>query len=364
MMWCLRNLHGLTTGIVGGVGAVVLFAAVWLMAVGATTIAAIGVLDAIVIGLGAVLSALVAVAGTLLAADMRADRDCARAWQSLHDPIAWTIEQPAEVDAIHGWHNAYATRPQDERLQAILRVHHQATPLVATGAAKFGGDTSADNCASIARASSNVLTAISVIGSTIEQDQSVHQTEKTEHVENRPGFVLIANTTSVEKRTVDALNGRVHRMHRSMRNMPKVHRVANAERWWSAHDVSAESLPWSVAFRRAADVIVLADRGGRNHPPRPPDHSIDATAPAQPACRGPPYHANAGRSPPPQRAFGGRHRPKIDAATELDALLVVDNLGDTVPVGAAELSVIETFLDDVLRDVLTTLDSGQDDSTT
>ena len=35
----------------------------------------------------------VAVAGALLATDMRADRDYARVWQSLGNPAAWTIEQ-------------------------------------------------------------------------------------------------------------------------------------------------------------------------------------------------------------------------------------------------------------------------------
>ena len=39
---------------------------------------------------------------------------------------------------------------------------------------------------------------------------------------------------------------------------------------------------------------------------------------------------------------------------------MIDNLGDRVPVGAAELEVVETYLDDVLRDLLATVASGQD----
>jgi hypothetical protein len=39
---------------------------------------------------------------------------------------------------------------------------------------------------------------------------------------------------------------------------------------------------------------------------------------------------------------------------------VVDNLGDNVPVGAAELEVVEAYLDDVLRDLLATVAADRD----
>ena len=40
---------------------------------------------------------------------------------------------------------------------------------------------------------------------------------------------------------------------------------------------------------------------------------------------------------------------------------MVDNLPDRVPVSAAELDAIETYLDDVLREVLGRDSGGQDD---
>jgi hypothetical protein len=360
-MRCLRNPCTMTASIVSAVGVV---AVVGFVADGTLAIPAVGVLDAVVIGISSVCSALVAVAGILLAADMRADRDGAHAWQSFGDPVRWTIEQSVDANTTHGSHHAYAAGPQDERLRAILRAHRLAMPLVATGEAKANTSACVDNSATITRASTNADPTNSIAGSTIDQDYSVRQIAKTEHAEIRPELVLIATTDKVEKCGVDTTIGLMRREYRPVRSASKLRRVANVEQWWSAQVVGAELWPRTVPFRHAADVIVLADRGGRNHSPNLPDHSIDATAQAQPACRGPPCHANAGRSSSTQGTFGRRLRPKVDAATESDALIVVDNLGETVPVGAAELSVIETFLDGVLRDVLSTVDSSQDDSTT
>ncbi len=53
------------------------------------------------------------------------------------------------------------------------------------------------------------------------------------------------------------------------------------------------------------------------------------------------------------RMSGRRPRgPRCDASMTPGVPAVVDNLPDRVPVGSAELDAIETYLDDVLRDVL------------
>jgi hypothetical protein len=359
-MRCLRSPNNLTTGIIGGVGAIVLVAAIWLVADGAAGVAAVELADAVLVGLGTVLSALVAAAGILFAADIRADRDSARAWQSVHDPVAWTIEQPVEADATLGWHSAYATGPQDERLQAILKMHRFTTLMTTLAARRVVTAVSSASKSAEEPASASIDTEISI--STRNLDSETIETIET--TVRQHGLALVVNDATLKERNMRAMRGRPPRLVRSMGAVPKVRRIANSERWWSAHVVGAELASWSVAFKRAANVIVLADRNGRNHPPSPPDQSIDATALAQPACRGPPSGATIGRLSSTQSPFGRRHRAKVDAASELDALVVVDNLGDRVPVGAAELSVIETFLDDVLRDVLTGVGSGLDDSTT
>ena len=61
-----------------------------------------------------------------------------------------------------------------------------------------------------------------------------------------------------------------------------------------------------------------------------------------------------------KEAIGKRHQPQADASTAPVDPVVIDNLGDRVPVGAAELEVVETYLDDVLRELLATVAAGQD----
>ncbi|NJO32156.1 MAG: hypothetical protein HC869_02565 [Rhodospirillales bacterium] len=70
-----------------------------------------------------------------------------------------------------------------------------------------------------------------------------------------------------------------------------------------------------------------------------PDAVVDGDE--LPTCRGPPT-ADAGRP----------HATKTVPDGRSASLVVRDNLGDQVPVCAAELHVIETYLDEVLRDML------------
>lgn len=53
------------------------------------------------------------------------------------------------------------------------------------------------------------------------------------------------------------------------------------------------------------------------------------------------------------RMLGQRpQRSRCASSTTPGVVVVVDNLPDDVPVSAAELDVIETYLDDALREVL------------
>ena len=260
-MWCLRSPFRLTAGIVGGGSAVVLIAAVGLIADGAAAVAAVELANAVVIGLGAVLSALMVVAGFLLAADMRADRDSARTWQSLGNSATWTIEQPVGENTTHSWHRAYAAGPQGQHVQAILRAHRFATPTTTQHDSAVGAGTFADIKTNEARGTASIDTVISVAGSN-------HDAEMVKTAVRQRGLALVANSATVTERDARAMRGRPPRLVRSMSAVPNVRRVANTERWWTTQVVGAELAPWSVAFRCAADVIVLADRGSRNHPPR------------------------------------------------------------------------------------------------
>jgi hypothetical protein len=98
-------------------------------------------------------------------------------------------------------------------------------------------------------------------------------------------------------------------------------------------------------------VIVL----GSNHgdPPAPAEACIESdpsTSGEPPSCRGPPVlkQRRSGRGP---AITVGRTAPAPKASPAGD-LVVLDDLGQPVPVCAAEVKVIETYLGDLLEELL------------
>ena len=119
--------------------------------------------------------------------------------------------------------------------------------------------------------------------------------------------------------------------------------------------------------RHSADIVVLgSDRGDRDQRDFPGPSTCDDTVKSgePPSCRGPP--SADGKRPRPtetlpveRSAKGSCKVPAVGALRPADPI-VRDNFGHQLPVSAAELIVIETYLDDVLRDLLATVGSGQD----
>lgn len=87
---------------------------------------------------------------------------------------------------------------------------------------------------------------------------------------------------------------------------------------------------------------------------RSQDSATDGTTTEQPACRGPPR--NSGKV-----ALRKKHWPPTKASSEM---VVVDDLGERVPISAAELDVIEAYLDHVVRDLLERHRGDKDPGTT
>jgi hypothetical protein len=146
--------------------------------------------------------------------------------------------------------------------------------------------------------------------------------------------------------------------------------VANGDAWseWLARDRCI--LTSAPPHRHIADIVFLSrDRGDRDRSDFPGPSICDGTVKSDepPSCRGPP---SADWQPPgpsetvpvERSAEGSRKVPAVGALRPADPV-VRDNLGHQVPVCAAELDVIETYLEQVLREVLATVDSGQDSQT-
>ncbi|MBN9278574.1 MAG: hypothetical protein J0I57_13255, partial [Hyphomicrobium sp.] len=106
----------------------------------------------------------------------------------------------------------------------------------------------------------------------------------------------------------------------------RVRLVANGDTW---------PAPIPLRVDKAADIIVLSDRQ-REPAPGLPEASVatnGAETTAQPTCRGPP-------------------RSRVRRAAVLPDPVVGDNFGPRLPIGRAELDVLETYLERELRELL------------
>ena len=318
-------------GVMTGLGAALWSGAIAPLAgVIAASWGALTFVHALAVALTAALALLVTAAGALLAADWRADVQCCQAWAQIN--IA-----PAELSLSV----AAVTRGDlDPRYQpavdneALRRVFHarrfapQAPMLCSTKKVS----------ASTATASPGDLT-----------DQAARAVLRT---------IPAAATIVVGS----------HRKARSVgRAAARARLVANVSAWrgWPG----AESILWPAAPQHTADIIVLGSRQDDQARPLPAVSAGNdiSSSTEPPSCRGPPqagYRSCAVGTAPaklsPERAplvLGAGKWPAADP-------MVRDNLGDQVPVCAAELDVIETYLDQVLRDLLTSPTAGSEQEQT
>src|SRR5215472_6774265 len=133
--------------------------------------------------------------------------------------------------------------------------------------------------------------------------------------------------------------------------------VANGGTWSDCLACDRRSLPPSPLDERVADIIVLT--GDRSeHRERDHDHSSKniAQAAAPPNCRAPPTSGGQRSHPnqtlPSERTDEGSRKVPTAGVPRTADPVARDDLARKVPVCAAELDVIETFLDRALRDLL------------
>jgi hypothetical protein len=356
-MWYLRISHLITASAASAVVTVLCVAGVSRVAGWPTVAAAVGFFEVGVFALCSVLSALVAVAGVLLVTDMRDENAQAHAWQYLSRIPSVITEIPADVVAITPWPCAYTTEPHSEDLRTIFLTYRLALPFAEPGEVADAAKVAPIAANTIEREPPTAACVNSVARAALTHDSRVRET-KTIAIGNQIRFAMVASKSNVNAESI-----RIQHLCRSVRVEPRLRRVANAGSWSSSHDQVMLASSWTACSKRSADVIVLAERCDRTNSQNNADQLGNATAPTQPACRGPPSGSADMSSAPKQGAFSNRQRPKIDVSMEPDALTVVDNLGDHVQVGVAELNVIETYLDDVLRDVFASIDAVHDDTT-
>ncbi len=339
-------------------GAVAGFAsALWLNVVGpfAGLAAAWGALvfvNALVVAVVAVLAVLVTTAATLLAADWRADAASRQAWAQV-DIAAVELCLPA--GSVAPW---------------------QIDPrYLATDGEPLRSVVSADRFTSLApepqavRCSTRVVVASSGSIPPVEPESAPTSSRTTSTV--AASDVALIDPTY--RRAATASLGQEPFIVASSRALPQVSRarpavttarlVANGGAWSDWLGCERGILTHPPSSGSIADIITLSgdrgDRGDRDRRERVPDPCTGGSIVGSvepPNCRGPP--SVAGRRP------GGRETPpaklSVDGASPVQTAntrptsdpLVVDDLDHPVPICAAELDVIETYLGRPLQDLL------------
>ena len=258
----------------------------------------------------------------------------------------------------------YFAGPQDDRLRRILLAHRFVVPVPPPSDAVQRAPAHADaNAVAELDGACAMTNAPAVVTYDVANALADEAAKSGLHSFNCVPK-LVASTATHQGESGIASDIGMRGLRRAGHAASKVCLAANSVPWWNWTE------PGMVASHRvpggglAADVIVLAGRNGRDHDQALPDFAADVAAPSQPGCRGPPAGRTqlaaadlvSGRGGSGARSWSRAHTP-----VEPTDPVVIDNLGNRVPVGAAELAVIETYLDDVLRELIAAVEPRRDD---
>jgi hypothetical protein len=304
-------------------------AALWLGAIAplagviAASWGALTIVHALAVAITTALALLVTAAGALLAADWRADAQSCQAWRQVDLPPV-ELSLPANAATRGDLDPFYLPAVDNEALRRVFQAHRFApqTPM---------------------------LDSRERVSASAEEASQVDLAERSARAVAR---TIPAAATIVAASHRKALGAR--------RATARVRLVVNASTWRG--QPGAECIVSPLAPQRhTADVIVLGSR--RDDQARPlPEASASgdiSSSTEPPSCRGPPQEgrpACAVGAVSPERA---PHVPSAGKWPTADPILR-DNLGDQVPICARELDVIETYLDQVLRDLFASSTGGSE----
>lgn len=337
----------LCAGALAGLGS-----ALWLNVVGpfAGLVAAWGALalvNALAVAVVAVLVVLVTTAGILLAADWRADVASHQAWADI-DVAAAELRLPSQIDPL------YLSSTTGEALQSVFRAH-RFTSLAPTPEASTH-TPAADRTARIVAASGGSIQTVAASEATPRIAGRTSAADTSDVAMARP-YPKAANASFGQQSTVvTSCRARLW-VFRAQPAVTATRLVANGGAWsdWSALDRCTLTRP--LPHVHLADIIVLSgDRGDRNqrHLPGPSTSDGAVKSDEPPSCRGPPLAVSNSRvqKKTPEPSIGSADQVRAAAALPSADPIVRDNLGHPVPICAAELDAIETYLGQALRHLL------------
>ncbi|MGE0769816.1 MAG: hypothetical protein AB7L90_25540 [Hyphomicrobiaceae bacterium] len=277
---------------------------------------------AIAIAATSVVAMLTTAVGALIVADWQADVRSRHDWAQLGLPPAHLC-LAAELAPVSHIDPRYLTFRSDKALRQVFRTHHAAAQM-AFGVPVPGRSTEV-SCAQPM------------------QDQG-HGASALSEADAVAVVRILPTLVSASARAARA--SPVYKGEQRTKEIASRSRlVANGDTWpdWVALD--------SPRAEKDADALVLsAGRDDRAQPFRKASvASNGAETTARPACRGPPRsltrRCDAAGSKPEQRWA-------VRATAPSDDLVVRDDLGPQIAIIAAELDVMETYLGDMLDDLL------------
>jgi hypothetical protein len=293
--------------------------------------------------IAAALVMLVTTAGVLFAADWRAEVESRQAWAEV--ALALREWNPIVRKEVGGIETRYPPALADDGLRELFRAHRFLPPRPAAVMEL----AVAGSAFSVAPAES-FPTGKACKGA--PDDRGDGENDAGSLVKDNPidrGTLGWARPTKSEAAVV----GRRAAFGVWVAGRSQVRLAVNAGPNWLAPD-------WALAPpRHTAEVVVLSCCGDARHvrPERAATETADVTGTEPPNCRGPPsleqrrltrrVVAKAGHAAPAARASDGD-------------LMVLDDLGHPVPVCAAEVDAIETYLGEVLDELFASSKAGSE----
>jgi hypothetical protein len=314
-MACPRTLY-VAASAVAGFGS-----AVWVSAIGSL------VVHVVLVPATAVVAILIAAAGALLVADWWADLESRQAWAELAPRVAeWNEAMGCE--AVDRLDPAYLPALDTDAVRRVLRSHRSVVAVAPVQAIAetcsrrpAAGDVS--DAAPTATCSSESSTAEVARGGRIRRARA-HTAATLVASDRRVAFARCAE------------HGVPTRL------------VVNGSGWWAPEwGVLTRPAPWQPA----RVIVIGARQGDQTTPAEPCAGGEIGSSTEPPSCRGPPLrrrssHAKAVTAPKPSIDPPGA--PALSAGGPV----VRDDLGEPIPVIAAEVDVIETYLGPLLDELL------------
>lgn len=307
------------------------------------------IMEALVVVATSVLAMLATAAGALVTSDWQADVQSRRAWAQLGLKPA---ELSLRVDPETAWDidPRYWAPADNEALQQVLRAHRFALSMAV--------DHAIAEVPAGVRAGRMVVASVEPFPAQSTRDA---EPKSARDQESGTGTLSEADTSGrALGKLIDAgaaVASKLARSHRAVtfrvkRAAAQPRLVANSPAWadWLARDAR-------IPVSHTADVIVLGSRQDDRTRPLPA-HSVgqnvsECTAPA--SCRGPQRQARAAAGTTSEQRQAQRA-----SAVPATIPIVRDDLGQEIPICAAELDVIETYLGHVLADLLVSSTDGSE----